>query len=76
MQVVKIHIPDQKQRIHAFAELVRRGRVTCLPDDQFIVPEPALEFLRTLGVTFHELGRGGIDYAEKALRDSLAPSAQ
>ena len=75
MQMVKIHIPDQRDQGKALLELVRRGRVMCLPDDVFVVPEPALEVLRSLGVTFHELGRGGIDYAEKALRDSLAASA-
>lgn len=75
MQMVKIHIPDQKQRGQGLLELVRRGRVICVPNDIFVVPEPALDVLRSLGVAFQELGRGGIDYAEKALRDSLAPSA-
>jgi hypothetical protein len=46
--------------------------VVCLPDNVFIVPEPALELLHSLDVHFVELGRGGLDYAEKALRDSLA----
>ena len=75
MQMVKIHIPDQKERSKALLDLIRRGRVMCLPDDQFVVPEPALDVLRSQGVSFQELGRGGIDYAEKALRDSLAASA-
>jgi hypothetical protein len=38
----------------------------------FIVPEPALELLQSLGTNYQELGRGGFDSAEKALRDSLA----
>ena len=75
MQMVKIHIPDQSQRGKALLELIRRGRVLCLPHDVFVVPDPALELLRSLQVNFDELGRGGIDYAEKALRDSLAASA-
>jgi hypothetical protein len=75
MQMVKIHISDQNQRAKALLELVRRGRVVCIPHDVFVVPEPALDVLRSLGVTFDELGRGGIDYAEKALRDSLAAPA-
>jgi len=74
MQMVKIHIPDQKDRAKALLELLRCGRVMCLPDDVYVVPEPALEVVRSLGVTFKELGRGGIDYAEKALRDSLGIS--
>jgi hypothetical protein len=70
--MVKIQIPDRDDRLKCFVELARRGRVICLPDNVFIVPEPALELLRSLGVAWVELGRGGIDYAEKALRDSLA----
>jgi hypothetical protein len=72
MQMVKIQIPDRADRVKCLVELARRGRVICLPDDVFIVPEPALELLRSLGVHHTELGRGGLDYAEKALRDSLA----
>jgi hypothetical protein len=72
MQMVKIQIPSREHRVKCLVELARRGRVVCLPDDVFIVPEPALEFLRSLDVSVVELGRGGFDYAEKALRDSLA----
>jgi hypothetical protein len=71
MQNVKIQIPEREDRVKCLVELARRGRVICLPDDVFIVPEQALELLRSLGVRFIEQGRGGLDYAEKALRDSL-----
>jgi hypothetical protein len=74
MQMVKIQIPDRADRAKCILELARRGRIVCLPDNVFIVPEPALELLRSLGVTSIELGRGGLDYAAKALRDSLAAS--
>jgi hypothetical protein len=76
MQMVKIHIPERSGRATALEALTLRGRVICLPDHMFIVPEPALEVLKSQGVAFHELERGGIDYAEKALRDSLAGAAQ
>jgi hypothetical protein len=72
MQMVKIQIPDREDRLKCLTELARRGRVVCLPDDVFVVPEPALALLGGLGVSVVELGRGGLDYAEKALRDSLA----
>jgi hypothetical protein len=72
MQMVKIRVPERSDRENALVELARRGRVVCLPDDVFIVPEPALELLQSLGVSYQELGRGGLDYAEKALRDSPA----
>ena len=76
MQMVRIHIPDRPDRAKALETLTLRGRVTCLPENVFIVPEPALEVLHSLGVAFQELDRGGFDYAEKALRDSLAGAAQ
>lgn len=76
MQMVKIHIPERSDRARAMETLTLRGRVICLPDNVFIVPEPALEVLQKLPVTFQELERGGFDYAEKALRDSLAGDLQ
>lgn len=72
MQMIKIQIPERSGRGKALVEMSRRGRVVCLPDDVFIVPEPALELLQSLGIGYQELGRGGYDYAEKALRDALA----
>lgn len=75
MQMIKIRIPERSDRVKSLVEIARRGRVICLPDDVFIVPEPALELLQSLDVNFQELGRGGFDYAEKALRDSLAAQA-
>jgi hypothetical protein len=72
VQMIKLQIPNREDRVKCLVELARRGRVVCLPDNVFIVPEPALELLRSLDVLFAELGRGGLDYAEKALRDSLA----
>lgn len=72
MQMVKIQIPERSERARALVEMSARGRVICLPENVFIVPDPALELLVSLGVHYQELGRGGLDDAEKALRDSLA----
>jgi hypothetical protein len=72
MQMVKIQIPDKEECSKGFSALIRRGRVDCFRDNVFIVPEPALEVLQSLGIRYVELGRGGLDYAQKALRDSLA----
>jgi hypothetical protein len=72
VQMVKIQIPEREDRAKSLVEMARRGRIVCLPEDVFVVPEPALDLLRSLGVNYVELGRGGLDYAEKALRDSLA----
>lgn len=76
MQMVKIQIPDRKDRAKGLVEMSRRGRVICLPEDTFIVPEPALSLLQSLGIAYQELGRGGFDYAEKALRDASAAETQ
>lgn len=76
MQMIKLQIPERADRAKCLVELARRGRVICLPDNVFVVPEPALDLLRSLNVQFHELGRGGLDYAEKALRDSAAAQTQ
>jgi hypothetical protein len=70
MQWIKIQIPDREQRMRAFMEMTRRGRIDCYEGGVYMVPEPALDLLAELGVTFHELGRGGFDYAIKTLRDT------
>lgn len=76
MQVVKIQIPDKKESAKAMMEMARRGRVDCYADDVFIVHEQALDVLKDLGVSYVELARGGFDYAEKTLGDTLAAHAQ
>jgi hypothetical protein len=76
MQMVKIKIPDKKESAKALLEMSRSGRVDCYQDNVFIVAEPMLDLLKNLGVSFQELGRGGIDYAEKTLRDTLAAHSQ
>jgi hypothetical protein len=76
MQMVKIQIHDKAESTKAMLALSRTGRVDCYADDVYVVPEPALQVLADLGVHYQELGRGGIDYAEKTLRDTLAAHAQ
>jgi hypothetical protein len=72
MQMIKIQIPDKKDSAKALVQMSGRGRVLCFADDVYIVPEPALALLNDLGISYQELGRGGFDYAEKALRDASA----
>jgi hypothetical protein len=76
VQMVKIQIPDRDASARAFAALIRRGRVDCYRDNIYIIPEPGLELLDDMQIPFVELGRGGLDYAEKALRDSAAAPVQ
>ena len=72
MQMVKIQIPDKAQSGRAMVEMARRGRVDCYANEVYIVPEPALELLKEMKVKYRELARGGMDYALKTLRDTLA----
>ena len=65
MKFVKIQIPDKKESAKALVQMSGRGRVICFADEIYIVPEPALDLLTTLGITYQEMGRGGLDYAEK-----------
>ncbi len=76
MQMVKIQIPDQADSAKALGALIRRGRIDCYRDQVYVVPEPALDVLKSIGVAFKELGRGGLDYAEKTLRDSHPAQVQ
>lgn len=76
MQMVKVKIPDCDECARAFAGLIRRGRVDCYRDNTFMIPEPGLQLLREMGVSYVELERGGLDYAQKALRDSSAAPVQ
>jgi hypothetical protein len=76
MQMVKVQIPDREASVRAFGALIQRGRVDCYRDNVYVIPEPALELLRQMGIAFVELGRGGLDYAEKTLRDSAAAAVQ
>jgi hypothetical protein len=68
MQMVKVQVPDRDECTRAFAALMRLGRVDCYPDNTFIIPEPGVQLLQQMGLTFVELGRGGLDYAQRSLR--------
>jgi hypothetical protein len=72
MEMIRVQIPDKDDCARAFSAFIRRGRVECLRDNVFIVPEPALEVLEELGVAYRELGRGGLDYAQETVRDAAA----
>ncbi len=71
MQMVKIQIPDREQCARGFVALARRGGVDCYRDNVFIIPEPGLELLREMEISYIELDRGGFDFALKAMRDAL-----
>ena len=55
--MIKIQIPDKDENARAFVALAQSARIACLPNDIYFVPEFALDLLRTLNVTFHEIKR-------------------
>jgi hypothetical protein len=71
MKWVKIHIPDREQSAKALVEMARRGRIDCYEGNIYVVPEPALQLLKELDISFQEQDRFGRDYAEKMLRDTI-----
>jgi len=72
MKLIRIAIPDKDNRTRGFPAMARRGRVVCLRDNQFIVPEPALAFLDSLNVSYDLIGEETEASVARALRDSLA----
>ena len=76
MQMVKIQIPEKSESARALVALARHGRVDCYAGDVYILPESALKALAGMGIKHLELERGGPDFAEKTLRDTLAAHPQ
>lgn len=76
MQMVKIQIPDKGESAHAGVILARQGRVDCYAGDVYIVPVSALKALDAMAIGYVEIERGGVDFAEKTLRVTLAAHAQ
>ena len=76
MKLIKMRFPDLQARATGIAAITRRGRVICLPDQTFIVPAPALEFLDQVGLAYDVLAEEGWDSAVRTLRDSAAAALQ
>lgn len=72
MKRFRIHIGDRKDQTRALVEVMKRGRITCLRGDDFIVPEPALSFLDEIGVTYKVLNEEQSEEPFGPLRDSAA----
>jgi hypothetical protein len=53
--MIRIQISNKDESARAFVALARVSRITCLPNDVYVLPESALETLRNLGVTFQQL---------------------
>lgn len=52
MRRFRIRFQSKEDESRAWFEVAKRGRITCLENDEFIVPEPALAFLDELGAGY------------------------
>jgi hypothetical protein len=76
MKFMRIRMSDPETHADGFYEIMRRGRIVCLPNDTFIVPTPALQVLDDMGVTYELLNEEGWDSVVRTLRTAAAASAQ
>ncbi len=74
MRRFRIRISDPEDQERGIYEVMLRGQVICLRDDQFIVPEPALKVLDDLKVGYELMGEEGTDGVIRSLRDPAATS--
>ena len=72
MRFVKIEFQTQSQSDKAYLGMAQRGRVICLPNDQFIVAEAALDWLESEGLKPIILQRLNQDDVIQTIRNSRA----
>jgi hypothetical protein len=72
MKFARISFASRDTAIKAYAGLARRGRVVSLPEGQFIVPEPALEWLKSENLPYELLQWLNQDDVTQTLRDPAA----
>lgn len=72
MKHFRIRIDDEEQNARGILAVSRLGRVVCLRDDQFIVPERALKLLKEMNVDYRLIGEDDPEKALREVRDSLA----
>ena len=72
MKFARISFASREVAVQAYYGLAHRGKVISLPDGQFIVPEPAVAWLQSEGLT-HEIHAWLTqDHVTQALRDTAA----
>jgi hypothetical protein len=54
------------------AEVMKQSEVFCFPDLTFVVPEPAIEVLDSLGAEYENLGEESWDRVVRALRSAAS----
>ena len=72
MRFAKIEFENAAIADRAYLEMAQRGKVICLPNDQFIVAEAAVEWIQAHGFSPIILLRLNQDDVVQTLRNSLA----
>ncbi len=75
MKYVKVEFPSEDDAGTALVGLMRRGKVTCLRDGTFILPQPALKWLDEHRIPHTVVQELNHDDVTQALRDLLAHPA-
>lgn len=75
MKFAKIHFADEQAAAKALAGMAQRGRVVGLRDHVFIVPEPALDWLKENSLSYELITWLNQDDVVQALRNSLTHAA-
>ena len=72
MKFAKIEFGSEADAAKALYGLMQRGKVTVLRDHSFIVPLPALDWLKTESIPFKLLENLNHDNVVQTLRDHFA----
>ena len=75
VKFVKVEFPSEADAGSALVGLMRRGKVTCLRDGTFILPLPALKWLKERRIPHSVVQELNQDDVTQALRDLLAHPA-
>ena len=72
MKFAKVEFESESEAAKALYGLMQRGKVTVLRDHSFIVPLPALDWLKEQKIHFKLLEQLNQDNVVQTLRDHLA----
>ena len=72
MKFARVSFASREVAVQAYYGLARRGKVVSLADGQFIVPEPAVNWLQSEGLAHQIHAWLTPDHVTQALRDTAA----
>jgi hypothetical protein len=72
MKFARIEFNSESDAAKALYGLMQRGKITLLRDHSFIVPMPALDWLKAENIPFKLLEKLNHDNVVQTLRDHLA----